>query len=510
MNAITIYYYTAWNGYSWQGCDAAKASDLQRYMEAAGVLPGDPNRRPPFGGAIACQISGRMGVAVYRCGIRAKGDAFGRDSLLIALAFIPLECGPVDFAALLSRPEMSPSRPGELAPADVPLLGLSLPADPRRSDWREESFTERFFGVDGLRQASMLFFGRSCQLGLLQASFASETGDVRAAAVTISYRAFPEVLAVVEAYGKYLAAKRMAIGPVKVDHPARVALWDAVQELKTRRVEKMPGYSGLAEYVAAKEAELNSSIARASSPRPAAPARQESQRASATAARSGGRAAEKDKSLLPFVQMVVIVLLLGAFAVCYIISSGSHKKDVERLNATIKGLEEQCAAGESEKSGKDKDLESLNKDLSYVKGELERVKAENEEKVRQIEEARSKAEEAFKKEIAEYETNLQNATNALAQAKDYNRDLLNKQEAITQTQEKLRAELDKLLKEKSELEKQLAEMRKKLEKLEKPVKPEQAKPEQGKPDQNKAEQAKADGKPAEGAKQDAAGGRGRK
>lgn len=423
MNGITVYYYTAWNGYSWQGCDAAKSADLQRYMEAAGVLPGDPGRKPPFGGAIACQIAGSMGVAVYRCGIRPKGDAFGRDSVFIALAFIPLERGPVDFAALLAMPQMLPSGRGELAPAEIPLQGLSMPAELRQKAWREESFTERLAGAPALREASAMFFGRSCQLGLLQASFASETDEVRDVVTTLSYRAFPEVLALADASRKYYEAKRNAVGPMSVDNPARVALWNAIYELRTKRVEKMPGYAGLAEYAAAKDAELNSGVAMSSTSaaRTVAHSQQKPARpapAQAGRAKNGGSAAPRG-SLLPHVLMTIIVLLSGAFAACIIVFSRDHKNEVARLSARIEGLEQQCRTGRSEMSGSEIMREKLERDIKEAEGNLDRernAKAGLELKVEELKTSVKASETRARK----LEVELLNATNKLAVANAYN------------------------------------------------------------------------------------------
>ena len=106
-NKITFYYYTAWDGFAWQGCDEQTARSLQGYMDATKTLPSSPAEEPPFGGVVPCKISGQVGVAVYRYLTRKKGDLSGRDSLYIALAFIPLDVGCVDFAKLLDLPQIS-------------------------------------------------------------------------------------------------------------------------------------------------------------------------------------------------------------------------------------------------------------------------------------------------------------------------------------------------------------------------------------------------------------------
>ena len=85
-DTITLYYYTAWDGFAWQGCDEATAKSLQGYMEATKTLPKSSADEPPFGGAVPCKIAGKIGVSVYRYMTREKGDLSGRDCLYIALA----------------------------------------------------------------------------------------------------------------------------------------------------------------------------------------------------------------------------------------------------------------------------------------------------------------------------------------------------------------------------------------------------------------------------------------
>ena len=63
-DTITIYYYTAWDGFAWQGCDDVTAKSLQGYMEATKTLPKSSVDEPPFGGAVPCKIAGCVGVAV--------------------------------------------------------------------------------------------------------------------------------------------------------------------------------------------------------------------------------------------------------------------------------------------------------------------------------------------------------------------------------------------------------------------------------------------------------------
>ena len=65
-NTITFYYYTAWDGFAWQGCDEATANSLQLYMEATKTLPKSSTDRPPFGGARVCPAG---------CGVRRLREA---------------------------------------------------------------------------------------------------------------------------------------------------------------------------------------------------------------------------------------------------------------------------------------------------------------------------------------------------------------------------------------------------------------------------------------------------
>lgn len=415
MNTITIYYYTAWNGYSWQGCDDATAASLQRYMEAAGVLPGDAGREPPFGGAIACQVGDSMGVAVYRCGIRSRGDAFGRDSLFISLAYVPLEYGPVDFSAIMSLSQMSPSAKGELAPVSVSISDIALPSVARRDGaWRDESFTMQFNGISGLRDASSFFFVRSCQLGLLQATFASSTGSVAGVSVSLSYHVFPEVAAFAEASRAYADAKKLSRGIISDEHPVSLKLWDAVNQLQNRRIDKMPGYTGLAEYMTKRDAELGGVIARA----PAHVCRMPAQQASANLAAAASPYGAPDskrcqetssgrQSWLSYLLVAIGIILVVGFAALMIISRFSTLKakrddDVRQLEEKIKELEserDQARLRGEEKLGNERELrekekEKQDKEISNLEDLYNSAMSSNRELRAELDKTRARLAEA--------------------------------------------------------------------------------------------------------------------
>ena len=384
MNTIKIYYYTAWNGYSWQGCDDATAASLQRYMEASGVLPGDPGREPPFGGAIACQVGNSMGVAVYKCGVRERGDAFGRDSLFIALAFVPLEYGPADFSAIMSLPQMSPSVKGELVPVSVSLSDIALPSVARKDGmWRDESFTMRFSGIAGLRDASTMFFTKSCQLGLLQASFASDTGSVAGVSVSVSYRVFPEVAALAEASRAYADAKKLSRGTISDEHPVSMKLWDAINQLQTRRIDKMPGYTGLLEYLTERDAELGGVIARASAHVRRTPVQRAAMNAetatsyyAAPCAARRARSRSGRQSWLSYALVTVGLAFVAGFAILMIAERFSSLKtkrdeDVRCLQEEIRKLKSKCI--EDIDIGK----QELDNSRKYWQEEKQRLKIEN-------------------------------------------------------------------------------------------------------------------------------------
>ena len=389
MSGITIYYYTAWNGYSWQGCGASTAASLQRYMEAAGVLPGTPGRNPPFGGAIACQVDDEMGVAVYRCGIREKGDAFGRDSLFIALSFVPLEAGPVDIASVLSLQQMWPSDKGELSPVSVPLSAIASSGVARRIEkWHDESFSTRLSGIAGLREASTLFFGRSCQLGLLQASVALETNSLEDASVSLSYRVFPEVSAFAEASRAYADARRLSRGALPSSHPLAMKLCDAASQLQTVRIDKMPGYTGLADYLAERNAEFGGIIASAPAKVRGDGTRQSDKKAGSPSRRGERPPTDRParRSLFPYllaalmlaVTGVVIALLIAKMDV--IDSQDAEIKQLRQINTQQSNDNEYKLRNESNKAREaNEGIAKLRQDVDRQKEELEKLRQENQE-----------------------------------------------------------------------------------------------------------------------------------
>lgn len=225
---ITCYFYTAWNGYAWQGCDEKTASDLQRYLEETGTMPESPDAALPFGGAIGCRIAGRMGTALYRYHVRRQGDAFGRDSLYVVLAFIPCGAPPIDFVDLLKSTVMSVPREGELAPETIPCAAFLASSTLRPSVWQEASLSREVRGIEALAESLRLFQDRGFQLGLLKMSIKSDA-LLHAPTAALEYRVFPEVRVLA---GESEPGERRA----------------ALEELESR-ARKIPGYLGLNDYV---------------------------------------------------------------------------------------------------------------------------------------------------------------------------------------------------------------------------------------------------------------------
>ena len=259
---ITIYYYTAWDGFAWQGCDEATARSLQGYMEATKTLPKSSSDEPPFGGAVPCKIKGEIGVAVYRYLTRMKGDLSGRDSLYIALAFVPLNVGPVDFVKLLDLPQLSVPNPGELRPEEMSVseLGLQLTKQEEEPEgWLDsDSAAEKYCvlgGLDGLRKLSALFFSKYTQLGFLNAVFQSENG-IDGVVSTQTYRVYPEVVNVVIASKALREARRNNGGILDKGNAVVQKMNEALDELE-EWYERQRGYAGLRDYHAEKKQELN-------------------------------------------------------------------------------------------------------------------------------------------------------------------------------------------------------------------------------------------------------------
>lgn len=253
-DTITIYYYTAWDGYAWQGCDAATAKSLQSYIEAAGTLPRSSADKYPFGGAVPCKIAGQIGVAVYRYHTRIKGDLSGRDSLYIALAFVPMEVGTVDFAKLLELTELSETKAEELRPEKISVSekGLNMPGSdkvpPRwmdRDGYMVEYQYRELKGREGLQTLSRLFFSEKTQLGFLNAVFSSESG-LDDLVSNQTYSVYPEVLKVESAAAAFERAKES-----KGDFPSKdsrefVEITSALRELDQWATKL--GYKGLRAY----------------------------------------------------------------------------------------------------------------------------------------------------------------------------------------------------------------------------------------------------------------------
>lgn len=253
---ITVYYYTAWDGFSWQGCDESEAKSLQRYMEATGTLPETSADKPPFGGAVPCKIGGKVGVAVYRYHTREKGDMSGRDCLYIALAFVPLKVGCVDFGKILTDTKLSATQPGAL---DKEYLSagkfrIALDGDGRTTDhWMDRKLDDEFLelsGREGLRTLSRLYFSEHAQLGFLNAVFTSDSG-VDGIVSTQTYHVYREVASVVA------ASERLQNSSLHSDEErALVEMNSAVDALGVWAIKA--GYSGLREYYDLKREEARS------------------------------------------------------------------------------------------------------------------------------------------------------------------------------------------------------------------------------------------------------------
>lgn len=238
---IKLYYYTAKNGYAWQGCSDEIANSLQRYMEAVGALP-RPTNLNIFGGATVCQIVDEMGVAVYRYHTIEKGDNFGRDCNLIALAFIPIKIlsnqkVAFNFESLLND--------DSLALPDLTKGELQLEPNFSIQDedaWIDKSCEWSFSEKLGLSRVSQLFFSETTQLGLLTAEF---HGDVDRCEAIVSYKTFREVDAVRDALAEYDLTHRQK-GGYNIETLKK--LEEALSVLKAKRVERLKDYNGLRRY----------------------------------------------------------------------------------------------------------------------------------------------------------------------------------------------------------------------------------------------------------------------
>lgn len=260
---ITVYYYTAWDGFAWQGCDEATAKSLQRSMEATKTLPNSSSDHLPFGGAVPCKIGPDVGVAVYRYHTREKGDVSGRDSLYIALAFVPLSVGCVDFAKLLEKKELAETQRGALEPEKISPNGILLSGrgeDESREWLDKEELVDKYSELagDGLTELSRLFFSDRTQLGFLNAVFESK-GGVGEIVSRQTYKVNPVVQAVAKASDEFQKAKASYQGrsALPENHPAKVAMQDALEKLKELAERQREVYPGLLRYFNVKESELD-------------------------------------------------------------------------------------------------------------------------------------------------------------------------------------------------------------------------------------------------------------
>lgn len=258
---ITFYYYTAWDGFAWQGCDEVTANSLQDYMEATKTLPKSSTDEPPFGGVVACKISGQFGVAVFRYLTRKKGDLSGRDSLYLALAFIPLASGCVDFSALLELPQLTTPQPGRLGPEVISISQNHLrltDAGVKPDAWWNEDIPDAdriLKGREGLRRLSVLFFSESTQLGFLKAVFRSDAGLDNLVA-TQSYCVYPEVSAVVKTMNDLRLVRERNGGVLERNDKTMLAVRTAIDKLRDWS-KKLSGYPGLRKYCDEQEQETN-------------------------------------------------------------------------------------------------------------------------------------------------------------------------------------------------------------------------------------------------------------
>jgi len=261
---IKVYIYTAWNGYGWQGCsaDTATAVDLRRYLEATGTMPKSSGDTPPFGGAIACQINGTMGCALYTYLVRERGDVFGRDSLYVAFAFIPWdpESGfKVDFGKLLADKVMRKPISGEIkAPCEIDVSDYELKAGGMEESqpwWDRSRKQEKVSGDDALQKLSVFFQSEKTQLGFLRAVIHKDS-DSHLIPV-IDYQVFNEVAEVVQSFSEYQEKKKLNQGILSKSDRVVVKFRESLSQLQHEKAEKLPQYKGLMQYIKEMESRLS-------------------------------------------------------------------------------------------------------------------------------------------------------------------------------------------------------------------------------------------------------------
>jgi hypothetical protein len=260
---ITVYHYTAWDGYSWQGCDEKTAASLQSYIDATGTMPEASYEEPPFGGAISCQIAGETGVGVYRYLRPGHGhvDMSDRGCLYLSFAFIPLGASRVDFEKLLGHKSMSVAQLGALGVEKLPVDAFRIDsADAEGGEWRVKSESWTFSGRDGLKRLSALFFEEATQLGILKARFEADGDDMGCLKATVSYSVFREVTEVVTAAQAVEDGRRRAQDAGKTispDDEVYARLKEALEDLDAR-ANKLDAYTGLKAYIRAMKRNLDS------------------------------------------------------------------------------------------------------------------------------------------------------------------------------------------------------------------------------------------------------------
>jgi len=270
---IRIFYYTAWDGFAWQNCDEATASSLKRCMDATGTLPKSYSEKTPYGGAALCRLGDEMGVAVYRYHTRMNGDMSGRDSLYIALAFVPFGLGCIDIVRLLTLKQLDETVAGELrwnenrdVVSDDVQKCLVLNEDERVPDgWLDsddDSFDAQYGilrGDVGLRTLSRIFFNtKHPLLGFLNAKFLlnSNTDEIVSEQ---TYSVYERVSNVAVASKAFQCARQAHGGIVSNDDPARRKMEAALADLD-EFAKKQSGLAGLRLYHDEKEGMLEVEI----------------------------------------------------------------------------------------------------------------------------------------------------------------------------------------------------------------------------------------------------------
>ncbi|MBR4171232.1 MAG: hypothetical protein IKR48_06235 [Kiritimatiellae bacterium] len=215
-------------------------------------MPKTSGDKPPFGGAIACQIGGKMGVGLYTYLVRPHGDIFGRDSLYVAFAFIPKDFEyKVDFAKLIRDQYMREPLEGEIKrPEEIDCSDYRLEgAEPEElaTWWDAVPPQQRLQEPDALTRLSFYFQSEKTQLGLLRAVIKGEKDTAHT--VLIDYQVFGEVATVAKCAETYRRKKKENNGILSKEDPTARALQEALNTLRDTRAKKLKEYTGLVKYI---------------------------------------------------------------------------------------------------------------------------------------------------------------------------------------------------------------------------------------------------------------------